>query len=136
MPRPWRVAFSLQRLKEQINERWPNRSKVSDGTIGNAEHASRASDHNPYLRVDGMGVVTAFDITHDPLNGPDGAVLAESLITDIRVKYLIFNRRIWKARTGQWHPYTGPNPHNHHVHVSVKSEVGFFDNRSNWPLPL
>lgn len=134
MPRPWRVAGSLDRLREQVNEKWPSRSKISDGSIGDAAHASRTSDHNPWLRVAGIGVVTALDLTHDPTHGPSGDQLAQSLITDPRVKYVIFNRRIWKARTGTWEPYRGPNPHNHHVHVSVKSEAAHFDNRSDWSL--
>ncbi|HKV33547.1 MAG TPA: hypothetical protein VJP89_04485, partial [Pyrinomonadaceae bacterium] len=59
----WRVAKSLLRLREQINELAPNRSKASDGTIGDAAHASRKSDHNPWVKDGSIGVVTAMDIT-------------------------------------------------------------------------
>lgn len=107
---------------------------MSDGSIGDAAHASRTSDHNPWIRVSGIGVVTAIDVTHDPTRGPDGIVLATALITDPRVKYLIWNHRIWKARTGQWEPYRGANAHTHHVHVSVKAEQASFDNRKEWVL--
>ena len=134
MPRPWRAAESLKRLREQVDARWPSRSKASDGSIGDAAHAARTSDHNPWIRVAGVGVVSAIDITHDPVNGPDGLVLSELLITDPRIKYLIWNHRIWKSRTGQWEPYRGVNAHTHHVHVSVRSEIEQFDSRKDWPI--
>ena len=43
----WRVAKSLLKLKEQVNQAFPDRSKDSDGTIGDEHHSARASDHNP-----------------------------------------------------------------------------------------
>ena len=67
----WRLARSLAVLRSQINDLSPNRSKISDGTIGNQEHASRVSDHNP----NAAGVVTAMDITHDPQHGIDSEKL-------------------------------------------------------------
>lgn len=33
------------------------------------------------------------------------------------VSYVIWNRNIWTPGRG-WHPYSGPNPHTDHVHVS------------------
>ena len=57
----WRLARSLETLRAQINALSPNRSKASDGTIGDAAHSARTSDHNP----DGGGVVRALDLTHD-----------------------------------------------------------------------
>ena len=84
----WRVARSLVRLIDQCNAAWPNRSKVSDGTIGDAAHATRASDHNPWY---GPGIVTAADITHDPAHGADMHKLAASLVAsrDRRIKYCL-----------------------------------------------
>ena len=135
MPKPWRLAKSLVKLREAVNAKWPERSKVSDGSIGDAAHASRKSDHNPWLHDSGgQPVVSAVDITHDPVNGPDGLVLATALITDPRVKYLIWNHRIWKARTGAWEHYTGVNAHTHHVHVSVKALQPDYDNEKEWML--
>ena len=135
MPKPWRLAKSLTKLREQINLKWPNRAKASDGSIGNAEHASRKSDHNPYLHDSrGQPIVTAIDVTHDPVNGPDGLVLATAIITDPRVKYLIWNHRIWKSRTGAWEPYRGSNAHTHHVHVSVKALQASYDDEREWVL--
>ena len=42
----WRVARSLDVLLGQLNALAPERSKASDGSIGDAAHASRSSDHN------------------------------------------------------------------------------------------
>ena len=62
----WTLAHSLTVLLRQVNAQWPQRSRVSDGTIGDTEHASRPSDHNPNMR----GVVTALDITHGGKSRP------------------------------------------------------------------
>lgn len=131
----WRLAESLKTLRAQIDTMAPGRSKKSDGSIGDAAHASRDSDHNPWVKDDkGQGVVTAIDVTHDPAHRIVGQELAERLIKDGRVKYVIFNRRIWKARTRSWEPYRGPNAHSHHVHVSVQPDPDLFDSKAPWPL--
>lgn len=130
----WRVAPSLDVLLGQLNEGAPHRSKESDGSIGDAAHASRNSDHNPWYYYDSMHWVTARDFTHDPANGLDGARLVSALVhvKDNRVKYVIHDRMIHNStpvlRGGKiqpaWTalPYLGANPHEHHVHVSVKPD--------------
>ena len=57
--RGWRVAESLQRLLDQVNQMAPVRSKASDGAIGDASHQTRDSDHNPWVTDGNIGVVTA-----------------------------------------------------------------------------
>jgi hypothetical protein len=113
----WTLAPSLKQLVVQYNELYPGRNKASDGTIGDAAHAARVSDHTP----DANGVVAALDITHDPAHGLDIAVESEKLVNslDPRIKYVIANKRIWEPGKG-WKPYTGANPHTAHMHVSVK----------------
>jgi lysozyme family protein len=138
--RQWRVAKSLEHLRAQINAAFPHRSKESDGTIGDARHASRSSDHNPWVVDNGMGVVTAFDVTHDPRNGCDAGRIAEAIRAsdDRRVKYIIWNRRIANsqpigaAKAWAWRAYTGRNPHNHHCHISVRSEKAAYDVPRDW----
>lgn len=78
--RGWRVAESLQRLLEQVNQMGPGRSKASDGAIGDPRHQSRNSDHNPWVIDGGIGVVTARDITHDPRNGCDAQAIGDSIV--------------------------------------------------------
>jgi hypothetical protein len=136
----WRVAKSLLKFREQINQISPHRSKSSDGTIGDAAHASRSSDHNPWVKDGKMGVVTAMDITHDPSQGVDTWALAEYLRAqrDPRIKYVISNKRIWSSVSNpyEWRKYTGSNPHSSHMHVSVHSTKASYDSDSPWRLTL
>jgi hypothetical protein len=110
----------------------PNRSRSSDGTIGDTSHQTRKSDHNP----NDDGVVTAMDITHDPAHGVDAGVLAEILrdSEDPRIKYVISNARIFSSLTSpwQWRPYSGANAHTKHVHVSVVGDRKLYDDDSPW----
>jgi hypothetical protein len=128
----WRVANSLITLRNQVNALYPNRSKLSDGTIGDALHAASVSDHNP----NSAGVVTAFDITHDPANGMDIAEFSDRLAAtrDTRIKYLIANRLIMvPADYGwTWVPYTGDDPHTNHLHISVNTFN--YDDGSSWAI--
>jgi len=130
----WRLAESLKVLRAEINERFPNRSKAADGTIGDAAHSQRASDHNP----NPDGVVCAIDITHDPANGVDGSHIAARACRDARTKYVIWNRRIWsKARASEgWRPYSGANAHTKHVHISVGPGASLYDSKKTWGFGL
>lgn len=62
---PIHVAASLNELERQYTARFPNRPKASDGALGNADHAARASDHNPCWTCTGAseGVIRAVDLT-------------------------------------------------------------------------
>lgn len=134
MAKPWRVAYSLDALLAQINAAAPDRSKVSDGSIGDAAHQSRASDHNAWRRdKTGQPVVGARDFTHDPRGGFDSYVFAQSLAKsrDKRVSYIISNGKIWNHRKG-WTNYYGKNPHDHHAHVSVSEAEALYDSKQPW----
>lgn len=135
----WRLAGSLEKLREQVDEEWPKRSKISDGTIGDAAHASRTSDHNPWC---GPGVVTAIDITDDSFDtGPDMAEVTEALreSRDRRIKYVIFNGRMFSSYptstydAWEWRPYDGINKHAAHGHISVNCDV-WKDDRGEWSI--
>jgi hypothetical protein len=132
----WRAAKSLLKLRDQINRQYPRRKKHSDGMIGDAAHASRKSDHNPWIKDGGVGVVSAFDITHDPPNGCHTWNLAEHLRTkrDPRIKYVISNGRIFSSPSWTWRRYTGSNPHSSHMHVSVHSTKNHYDSEREWDL--
>ncbi len=141
-PAPWRVAQSLLTLRDQVNKKFPKRSKASDGTIGDAAHATRDSDHNPWVKDGAMGVVTAMDITHDPKKGCDAGKLADAIRAskDKRVKYIIWNKQIANsepigdAKAWAWRPYKGANPHDHHVHISVKDTKSRYDSTDAWKI--
>lgn len=136
----WRAAKSINQLRKQINEQFPTRSKAADGMIGDAAHASRSSDHNPWVKDGNTGVVTAIDITHDPVNGVDSEKLAEVLLNsrDPRIKYVISNKKIASGADGPkpwvWRKYGGSNPHNHHVHLSVEDTKSLYDSERPWDL--
>jgi hypothetical protein len=129
----WRLAKSLETLRAQINTRFPKRSKVSDGTIGDASHQARSkSDHNP----NSAGVVTAFDITRDPANGPDLVKLIPLFLKDKRTKYVIFDKKIYNPaiQGGKARPYTGANAHKQHLHISVSTDPAMYDRQFPWAL--
>lgn len=100
----------------------PKRMKASDGLLPSAAHlkTNPNSDHNTGL---------AFDLTHDPKRGIDGAELFKKWREDERVDYLIFDRKIWSKARGE-RKYTGQNPHTKHIHCSIKASQG--ENTSSW----
>lgn len=137
MSLPWRVAESLLTLRSQIDAKYPNRSKVSDGAIGDEDHQNRDSDHNPWY---GPGIVTAMDITHDPGNGVDIDSFTDELAAsrDPRIKYIIANGLILDTRPRlspwQWAGYDGPNEHTRHFHLSVVASP-LCDDAKQWDIP-
>lgn len=137
MATSWRLARALVTLRDQVNAAHGLRDRAADGSIGDAAHAASVSDHNP----DAYGIVRAVDITHDPDDGDadprddfDAGDLAEALRLgrDPRIKYVIWDHRIFSSTISPWtwRPYTGTNPHDHHVHVSVVA-----DSRGDDPSP-
>lgn len=129
------LSPALATLHAQINARWPNRDKASDGWIGDAAHNARKSDHNPDY-TDG-GIVRAIDVDKD---GVDMDMLVNVLLNDPRTWYVIWNKRISYGKHVDgvpmgWRPYTGTNTHERHMHVSVR-KVGNHDrNDSLWKFP-
>jgi hypothetical protein len=140
--RPWRAAKSLLKLRDQVNAMALHRDKSNDGTVGDASHQSRDSDHNPWVTDGATGVVTALDITHDPHHGCNAGQIVEAIRAskDRRVKYLIWDRHIANhaaiggAVAWAWRPYHGTNPHDHHCHVSVLPNKDEYDNTDTWSI--
>ena len=131
---PWIVVPPLQRLLDELNACFPNRSTASDGSIGNTAHAAGPSSHNPdetgrpeYADHDGRDEIRARDVDKN-LNHP--TVTAEDVVQHLLagaragrfwwLRYLIYNRRIW-SKSGGWkqQAYSGVNPHDHHFHVNT-----------------
>lgn len=137
----WRMAYALDVLLAEINTKAPRRSKISDGGIGDASHATRDSDHNPWVKDrDGVGVVRARDFTHDPAGGLDCNVLARFLASMLGKHpalgpgaYIIWNDRIISTNrlSEGWREYTGSNEHRKHLHLSVETAPGY-DSRQNF----
>lgn len=138
-PLPVRLAPALVTLREQVNRLFPVRPKDLDGWIGDKAHQSRKSDHNPNEH----GIVTAIDITDgmsSAIAGPIAAYLANAIIRnrDRRLKYLIYDRKIWAGNQGPdaWkpRPYRGANPHSALLHVSVLGAPSLANDDSLWML--
>lgn len=125
----WYLAPALDRLRDEVNAKWPNRSKASDGTIGDAAHSSRTSDHNPNAR----GSVNAIDIT---ASGIDTDTLIAAAKKHPSVRYIIFNRRIMNRDIGNFRsrPYSGSNPHTQHVHISLYQRRSAEESTRSWGL--
>jgi hypothetical protein len=101
----------------QATALWPKREKASDGLLPSQAHIKQNpnSDHNTGYAV---------DLTHDPKNGVDCAVMFKELKRDPRVSYLIFQGVIWSFNNGL-SAYKGSNPHMKHLHISIKDGYGW-----------
>jgi len=133
----WRTARSIdssQGLGQEILATNPGTTLYY---IGDTSHQQGTSDHNP---CDCHDVVCAVDVMQN--NGPNLDQLAEHirqrvLAGDQRTKYLIWNRRIFSGQgqsypPGVWRDYDGSNPHQDHVHLSVRHGPGLYDDALSW----
>lgn len=142
----WHVAPALARLRDRFNVLYPHRADADDGTIAGDEHHKQNpnSDHE----VDANGVVKALDITHDVRHGVDTYKIADYMIAhpDTRLRYIISNRRIagsasfvnsnygGKHKQWTWFPYTGDNPHDHHMHFSIERSPALYNDEREWDI--
>lgn len=141
----WRLANSLVTFRNQLNSRYPNRNKASDGFIGDAAHQAQgsASDHNPWVRWNGQEIVTAGDFTKDLGVGVDTNRITDELerSRDNRIKYVIANGFLMSGDDGpspwQWRrrPDGSDYGHHQHMHISVKSDARFGDDSRPWAIP-
>lgn len=131
----WRLAPSLIALVSEVDAKYPRRSKKYDGSIGDAAHAARSSEHNPDRDADPMplGTVSAVDITKH--SAAMASELLDELIGDPRVWYVIHDGHIY-SRTHGWEkrPHDG-DPHTHHLHVSLVQSAKAAADRSAWFKP-
>lgn len=120
------LAPALAQLRSEINAAWPHRDRTSDGWIGDTAHAARKSDHNPNSR----GLVDALDIDKDGISADALRVL---LCEDDRTNYVIFRGVIYsRVRDFQPHKYSGANPHDKHIHVSIRQARTAEQDRTPW----
>lgn len=110
-------------LLTQATKKWNDRDRASDGLISSEGHKKKnpTSDHD---------YGNAVDLDHDESgNGPDCFELSRDFhrryyLGELQcIKYIIWNRKIWNpAVSREWRPYTGENPHNKHMHISILSD--------------
>ena len=122
-------------LREQIDDAFPDRSRIHDGWIGDSRHQARKSDHNP----DAAGWVRAVDVSADLGSENTMFDLADQLRllarSDKRISYIIFNSRIasWRGNY-KWRTYKGINPHKKHMHISFTARGD--EDGSMFKIPL
>ncbi len=132
------LVLSLTSLRSEINRLCPDRSKTSDGWIGDEAHQQEPSDHNP----DSRGLVHAIDVDKDlNLYGLTMAMLVAFIVgrcranKERRLRYVIHNRMIWSASNGwRGRPYTGKNPHTEHAHFSASYDPTLEASPVSWHL--
>jgi hypothetical protein len=130
MPTTWYVDKGLQTLINQMKAKNPG---MTVWTIGDAEHASRTSDHNPEAdgSVDGADFKIGGTFTRD-----DAEEFVRQLVAhrDNRIAYIIYDKHIISSVTVPWiwRDYHGSNPHTGHVHVSVNDKHE--NNTRQWNL--
>lgn len=108
-----KLAPSLVRLWPEIDARWPNRDRRTDGWY--ASPADRISKgHNPGHN----GYSHAIDVDKD---GIDPMWIIEHITKDDKTLwYIIWNRKLY-SNTYNWKPraYDGKNPHTDHMHIEI-----------------
>jgi hypothetical protein len=145
----WELVPCLGQLRTELNRIAPNRDKTTDGTIGNAAHQLRVSDHNddevgrvPIRDADSKHEVHAIDLDTD-LREP--GLTMEMVVQHVvgrcrsgaekRLRYVIYRRRIWEASNGwKQRAYTGDSPHDEHAHFSASYETKHEASTASWGL--
>jgi hypothetical protein len=149
----WELVPCLERLRDEVNTIAPKRDKSSDGTIGDQAHQDRTSDHNadevgkvPITDADSKNEVHGLDLDAT-LNTP--GLTMEMIIqhtltrcrkdnddpaNEPRLRYMIFNKRIWEAPDWRQENYTGDNPHTEHAHFSAEYVTSLEADTSSWHL--
>ena len=125
-----KLSKAAIQLREQIDDSFPDRSRLSDGWIADARHMRAGkSDHIP----DADGWVRAIDVSRGLFQGSEPDIMGD-LVDQLRfackskrekrIAYIIFDGRIcspilnWK-----WRTYKGANKHVKHAHFSFKKKA-------------
>lgn len=132
------LVTCLVGLRSEINLLAPGRDKTSDGWIGDAAHQASRSDHNP----DSRGLVHAVDLDVDlRTSGLDMEKVVQHVLlrcrsgAEKRLRYVIYNRRIWEASNGwRQRAYGGANPHDKHAHFSASYDPRLEASTASWRL--
>ena len=135
----WHLAPSLKQLQKELDAQFPGRP--NDGTIGDAAHAARPSEHNPDNDPDPMpkGAVSAIDVyTQDGkgktwITEAEFAKLLAKFKKDSRVWYVIHRGFIYsRTHNFEKRAYDGSNPHNSHFHLSLMQTKAAHDSTASW----
>lgn len=137
----WVAAHSITRLEKDLRAKYPKWAGNA-GIVGDVSHYSSYSDHNPVGRYNGpkygtKDCVHAIDILID---GIDVQHVMNVFKNDPRVLLYIHKGGIYsRVRGFRYKKYTGSDPHNSHIHLSLRSDyqeiaVAVEHDASSWDL--
>jgi len=141
----WKLVAGGVTLRAQLDARFPGRDKASDGSIGNLEHSTRKSDHNP----DSKGWVHAVDLDSGFgrgkwRRGRNAKNLAKQLVQyaasglpgSDRVKYVVHTGQVASGTyRSKWWVFRGRG-YGHYQHIHVSFTQAAQKNGALWPLPI
>lgn len=133
----WHLSPSLEVLRDEINERWPNRDRRSDGSIGDASHQAGTSDHNPDANESVNAIDVDEDIHHIGASGKSEEIykIIEAFEKHPAAHYWIYEGQIadkddgWTRRS-----YSGSNRHTEHAHFSIRHGNEYENDTRPWGL--
>ena len=131
-------------LRDQVDAKWVNRDRRSDGWIGDSAHANRASYHNP----DKRGLVFAIDIDENfgigkLRNGGAAKRFANELLAysrstlpgHDRVLHVVYEDKVASGTyKATWWKWRGKGyGHQQHIHITFTEAA--VKNGALFPLP-
>jgi hypothetical protein len=125
-----KLSKAAIQLREQLDDSFPDRSRLSDGWIADARHMRGGkSDHCP----DAQGWVRAIDVSRGLFQGSEPDIMGDLVDqfravgkskSENRINYIIFDGFIYSAKYRFIkRKYTGANKHTKHAHFSFKKEA-------------
>lgn len=145
----WILIAAAKSLFAEFDLIDPDRRRLSDGSIGDTAHQHEVSDHNPdetgsvpIHDADHINEVHAIDVDSE-FRDPD--LTMEKVVQFIlgrcrlgvekRLRYVIYNRRIWEADNGwKQRTYTGASAHTEHAHFSFSYITSLEASTVSWHL--
>lgn len=143
----------LTALADEFDALGPRRDTASDGSIGDAAHQSRSSNHNrddtsgsstPQSDSDSSPDIRAIDVDDSGpwLNGFTMQKGVDLIVgrcrsgQENRLVEIIYDRHAWYL-SNDWNriDYTGSNAHTEHAHFGAKADTGKLENDTRpWGL--
>lgn len=108
-----KLAPSLGRLFKEIDARWPNRDRRTDGWYASPT-VRKSKGHNPGHN----GYSHAIDVDDDGIS--EDWIINHIYKSGGVLWYIIWNRWLY-SNTYHWipQPYHGKNPHTDHMHIEI-----------------
>lgn len=120
------LSPSLDRLFNEIDTRWPNRDRRTDGWFTDKRESV---GHNRGAR----GLVHAIDVDDDGID--ENFIMRNIYKGGDVLRYWIWQRKIYHVRD-DWKPkpYYGPSPHTDHMHIEINQTVKAEQYKGHWGI--